>query len=67
MDMPIITIITQQHLISPPSPPALRYVFTAIYTLEMVCKIIGLGFFQHECAYLREPWNWLDFIVVILG
>ena len=33
----------------------------------MIGKIIGLGFYQQECAYLREPWNWLDFVVVVLG
>lgn len=22
---------------------------------------------MHKFAYLRDPWNWLDFVVVILG
>ena len=44
-----------------------RYVFAAIYTLEMILKIISKGFALHKYAYLRDPWNWLDFIVVILG
>lgn len=38
-----------------------------IYTLEMVGKIIGLGFIMHEHAYLKDAWNWLDFIVVLMG
>lgn len=50
-----------------PPPSRCRYVFTAIYSVEMIGKIIGLGFYQQECAYLREPWNWLDFVVVVLG
>ena len=44
-----------------------RYVFAAIYTLEMILKIISKGFALHKYAYLRDPWNWLDFVVVILG
>lgn len=44
-----------------------RYVFAAIYTLEMFLKIIGRGFALHKYAYLRNAWNWLDFLVVILG
>jgi len=33
----------------------------------MIFKIIGRGFAFHKYAYLRDPWNWLDFIVVIMG
>lgn len=44
-----------------------RYVFTAIYTLEMLLKIISRGLILHTYAYLRDPWNWLDFMVVVLG
>lgn len=44
-----------------------EYVFTAIYTFEMVIKIIGRGFILDKHTYLRDPWNWLDFVVVILG
>ena len=44
-----------------------RYVFAAIYTLEMILKIISKGFALHKYAYLRDSWNWLDFVVVILG
>lgn len=41
--------------------------FTALFLLEMVLKIIGLGFFVHKNSYLRDPWNWIDFIAVITG
>lgn len=44
-----------------------RYVFTTIYTTEMILKIVSRGFILHSYAYLRDPWNWLDFIVVVLG
>lgn len=44
-----------------------RYVFSALYTMEMTLKILGKGFCKHRFAYLRDPWNWMDFVVVILG
>lgn len=49
------------------SPEEPEYVFAAIYTIEMILKIIAKGFCMHKFAYLRDPWNWLDFVVVILG
>jgi hypothetical protein len=39
--------------------------FTIIFTLECVTKIIGMGFIIGKGSYLRNAWNWLDFIVVI--
>jgi len=41
--------------------------FLGIYTIEMVLKIIALGFFMRPFSYLRESWNILDFCVVVLG
>jgi len=26
-----------------------------------------MGFFVHENSYLRDGWNWIDFIAVIFG
>ncbi|CAG5099650.1 Oidioi.mRNA.OKI2018_I69.XSR.g16619.t1.cds [Oikopleura dioica] len=45
----------------------LEYVFTAIYTLEVVIKVIAKGFILNKFTYLRDAWNWLDFIVVVLA
>lgn len=42
-------------------------VFTVLFTLEMVLKLIGMGFFLDKGAYLRDGWNWLDFTVVMGG
>lgn len=44
-----------------------RYIFLAIYTVEMVIKIIAKGFALHKYTYLRNPWNWLDFVVITSG
>jgi hypothetical protein len=42
-------------------------VFLAIYTCEMVIKVIAKGFILNDYTYLRNPWNWLDFIVILSG
>lgn len=44
-----------------------RYIFLAIYTCEMVIKIIAKGFVLNKYTYLRNPWNWLDFVVITSG
>jgi hypothetical protein len=33
----------------------------------MLVKLIAMGFLFNRGAYLRDPWNWLDFIVVVTG
>ena len=42
-------------------------VFTITFTLEAVIKIMAMGFCLHRNSYLRDPWNWLDFLVVCIG
>ena len=41
--------------------------FTAIFAVELVLKVIAFGFVFGDNAYLRTPWNGLDFIVVATG
>jgi hypothetical protein len=43
------------------------FVFLLIYTMEMILKIIAMGFFMRAHSYLRDSWNILDFMVVMLG
>ena len=38
-----------------------------LYSVEMVLKIIGLGFIFGPKAYLQDSWNILDFIIVLSG
>ncbi|GCB64891.1 hypothetical protein scyTo_0011812, partial [Scyliorhinus torazame] len=40
------------------------YVFTGVFTFEMVIKMIDIGLIFHEGSYFRDIWNILDFIVV---
>ncbi len=42
-------------------------VFTIFFTIECFFKIVAYGFAMHHNAYLRDGWNWLDLIVVIVG
>ena len=41
--------------------------FTTVFTLEACIKIMSLGFIFSKNSYLRDPWNWLDFMVVVTG
>ena len=36
-----------------------------MYTLECIVKIIARGFWCNKLAYIRDPWNWLDFFVIV--
>lgn len=38
-------------------PPAAEYVFTAIFTMEMIGRVIGLGFIWKENTYLRVSYR----------
>lgn len=43
----------------------LDYIFTAVFAMEMVLKIIDLGVMFHPGSYLREFWNIMDAVVVV--
>ncbi|XP_064620216.1 sodium channel protein 1 brain-like isoform X2 [Lineus longissimus] len=49
------------------SPAVAEYVFTAIYTAEMILKMLARGLIANKYTYLREGWNWLDFGVILLA
>nr|XP_055055266.1 probable voltage-dependent N-type calcium channel subunit alpha-1B isoform X3 [Misgurnus anguillicaudatus] len=42
----------------------LDYVFTGVFTFEMIIKMVDLGLLLHPGSYFRDLWNILDFIVV---
>ncbi|XP_035752079.1 sodium channel protein type 2 subunit alpha isoform X6 [Egretta garzetta] len=41
-----------------------EYTFTGIYTFEFLVKILARGFCINDFTCLRDPWNWLDFVVI---
>ena len=43
----------------------MNIIFTAIFTLEALLKIIAMGFVWGKHTYLLNPWNILDLFVVI--
>ena len=43
------------------------YIFNAVFLLEMIVKIVAMGFFASKLTYLRDGWNVLDFVVVTLS
>uniref|UniRef100_UPI00358FC450 voltage-dependent L-type calcium channel subunit alpha-1D-like isoform X2 n=1 Tax=Myxine glutinosa TaxID=7769 RepID=UPI00358FC450 len=45
----------------------LEYVFLIIFIIEALLKIITYGLVCHQHAYLRNGWNIMDFIIVIVG
>ena len=46
---------------------ALDIIFNIFFFLEFVIKAVSLGFALHRGAYLRNGWNALDFIIVIIS
>ncbi|XP_045110283.1 sodium channel protein 60E-like isoform X5 [Portunus trituberculatus] len=47
--------------------PEAEYMFLAIYSAEMMIKTVAKGFILNKYTYLRNPWNWLDFVVIASG
>ncbi|KAF2983646.1 hypothetical protein EK904_005574 [Melospiza melodia maxima] len=45
----------------------MKYTFTGIYTFESLIKILARGFCLNEFTFLRDPWNWLDFSVIVMA
>ena len=64
-------IKVQYHPFTPPTKVinrlSYRVIFTAIYTFESATKVMGRGFILAPFTYLRDAWNWLDFIVITLA
>ncbi|XP_056913565.1 sodium channel, voltage gated, type XII, alpha a isoform X4 [Takifugu flavidus] len=67
----MFTILTNCFFMamSDPAPwtKYLEYTFTAIYTFESVIKIFARGFCLVPFSFLRDPWNWLDFTVIVMA
>ncbi|NXX38051.1 SCN4A protein, partial [Tricholaema leucomelas] len=43
-----------------------EYLFTGIYTGEILIKVSARGFVWDEFTFLRDPWNCLDLVVIIV-
>jgi len=65
-----VLLATEKHRAGPEDPvnrfiDAADKVLTWIFITECVLKIFGLGFVLDKKTYLRDPWNILDFVVVM--
>ena len=43
------------------------YIFQGFYSFEICLKVLALGFVFNENAYIRDPWNVFDFLIVMFG
>eukprot|EP01063_Lacrimia_lanifica_P035243 TRINITY_DN6673_c0_g2_i1.p1 TRINITY_DN6673_c0_g2~~TRINITY_DN6673_c0_g2_i1.p1 ORF type:complete len:1921 (+),score=676.65 TRINITY_DN6673_c0_g2_i1:54-5765(+) len=43
------------------------YILTILFVVEMVTKMVGLGWWARHDAYFRDHWNILDFFIVVAG
>lgn len=67
----MITILSNCVFMTLSNPPAwsktVEYVFTGIYTTEATIKVLSRGFCVGSFTFLRDPWNWLDFMVISMA
>ncbi|XP_006137389.2 sodium channel protein type 3 subunit alpha isoform X2 [Pelodiscus sinensis] len=65
------TILTNCVFMTMSNPPDwtknVEYTFTGIYTFESLIKILARGFCLEDFTFLRDPWNWLDFSVIVMA
>ncbi|XP_077686755.1 sodium channel protein type 2 subunit alpha-like isoform X2 [Eretmochelys imbricata] len=65
------TILTNCVFMTMSNPPEwtknVEYTFTGIYTFESLIKILARGFCLEGFTFLRDPWNWLDFSVILMA
>nr|KAF6497598.1 sodium voltage-gated channel alpha subunit 3 [Rousettus aegyptiacus] len=65
------TILTNCVFMTLSNPPDwtknVEYTFTGIYTFESFIKILARGFCLEDFTFLRDPWNWLDFSVIVMA
>ncbi|XP_068165107.1 sodium channel, voltage-gated, type I like, alpha b [Antennarius striatus] len=67
----MFTILTNCGFMTLSNPPEwaknVEYTFTGIYTFESLIKILARGFCVGKFTFLRDPWNWLDFSVILMA
>ncbi|XP_015234109.1 PREDICTED: sodium channel protein type 2 subunit alpha-like isoform X1 [Cyprinodon variegatus] len=67
----MFTILTNCAFMTLSNPPEwaknVEYTFTGIYTFESLIKILARGFCVGKFTFLRDPWNWLDFSVILMA
>ena len=68
----LLTIVANSIVLAAEDPAAekntfletLDYIFLTIFSIEMVLKIIAMGFVMRPHSYLRDPWNIVSLTLV---
>ncbi|XP_061555828.1 sodium channel protein type 4 subunit alpha B [Phycodurus eques] len=64
----LLTVLTNCVFMTIANPPewsgVLKSTFIAIYTFEVLVKVLARGFCVGQFTFLRDPWNWLDLMVI---
>ncbi|KAM4734849.1 sodium channel protein type 4 subunit alpha B-like [Anableps anableps] len=66
----ILTILTNCVFMTFPDSlltKAAEYVFMIIYTCEVLLKLLSRGVCFGRFTFLRDPWNWLDVLNIIVS
>ena len=67
-----VTLALDTPRLDPSSPLALLLrradlLFTLIFFVEMLVKVVASGFYFARDAYIRNPWNLIDFAIVMVS
>ena len=71
--MILATIVANSIVLAAEDPAAekntfletLDYIFLTIFSIEMLLKIIAMGFVMKPHSYLRDPWNIVSFRIIL--
>uniref|UniRef100_A0A3Q3WBT7 Ion transport domain-containing protein n=1 Tax=Mola mola TaxID=94237 RepID=A0A3Q3WBT7_MOLML len=67
----VVTILINCAFMTFSDPPSwtvnVEFVFIAIYSVEVIVKVMSRGFCVGKFTFLRDPWNWLDVMVVSMA
>uniref|UniRef100_A0A3Q0T4U2 Ion transport domain-containing protein n=1 Tax=Amphilophus citrinellus TaxID=61819 RepID=A0A3Q0T4U2_AMPCI len=59
-----IKILLQPYPLCPSISAVIWYVCLAIYMFEALVKVVARGFCAGHFTFLRDPWNWLDIVII---
>ncbi|GBG27891.1 Sodium channel protein type 10 subunit alpha [Hondaea fermentalgiana] len=61
LDSPVHAVATAESML------AMNIAITVIFALEAILRILAMGFVRHKGSYLRNPWNVLDFAILVIS
>lgn len=47
--------------------PVLDIVITLVFFIEMMLKIVAHGFITESNTYMRNTWNFIDFVIIVIS